>query len=49
MRLTAAFTLGSAVLKGLAGLGFVTLRHIGKYDSTGHAARTFAVGGIRFK
>ena len=45
MHLIASVPLGSAVLQGHAGLGVVALVSIGKYSSTGHVARTFAVGG----
>ena len=45
MRLIASVPLGSAVLQGHAGLGVVALRFHWEVKSTGHVARTFAVGG----
>ena len=45
MRLIASVPVGSAVLQGHAGLGVVALRFHWEVKSTGHVARTFAVGG----
>ena len=47
MHLIASVPLRSAVLQGHAGLGVVALRFHWEVKSTGHVARTFAVGGTR--
>ena len=48
MRLIASVPVGSAVLQGHAGLGVVALRFHWEVKSTGHVARTFAVGGTLY-